>query len=169
MRATISAIIAALVSCVALVTACVTSSETLPLPGHIKVNMTSPASNVPAEIAAFSGKWVGQWTSTFAGNLYVEKISADGATEGVYAWEDKPNWNIRGGAVRFRGQISGRALRFASGRTSFEFQMLSDGRLEGFRYAGGDTGYSITMTKVEQAKQPATTNPLYDSRWFEND
>ena len=124
------------------------STETVPLPKNIEITLMPPASDVPPSIAAFAGKWNGVWGNTVPSNLYVEKISADGTAQVVYAWYDP--WVVRGGATRYAdGRISNGVLTIGNARVTFEYRMLKDGRLEGQRYVAGDTNFPIIMTKAK--------------------
>src|SRR5689334_13979543 len=65
-----------------------------PLPEDLMI--ASPALDVPAGIAAFSGAWGGDaWDGTIPNVLVVERVSADGAATVVYAQGDTPSWQIQ--------------------------------------------------------------------------
>lgn len=76
----------------------------VPLPANVRV--VPPASGVPPEIAAFSGKWIGVWEGLLDHVLIVEEVSSSAAAF-VYAWGTAPQWGIlRSGWVRVRGTVS---------------------------------------------------------------
>jgi hypothetical protein len=85
------------------VTACATGGANIPLPQTI--NIETPGSDVPPEIAVFSGKWEGWWPGGMDAVLIVEKITTTKA-EVIYAWDDAPSWRITKGFRRYTAVIS---------------------------------------------------------------
>ena len=74
------------------------------------VSITAPGSDVPPELAAFSGKWVGDWQGFLDSILVVEKISGRTASL-VYSWGVWPAWHIRQpGFSRVQGTIDGEGV-----------------------------------------------------------
>ena len=75
-----------------------------PLPEDLTI--ASPAPDVPADIAAFSGAWGGDaWDGTIPNVLVVERVSADGSATVVYAQGDTPSWQIQRAWYRLSGKI----------------------------------------------------------------
>ena len=62
-----------------------------PLPGDVTI--VPPAPDVPPAIAAFSGRWAGQWGHTLDHVLVVEKIDGRSVIF-IYSWGVAPAWNI---------------------------------------------------------------------------
>jgi cytosine/adenosine deaminase-related metal-dependent hydrolase len=74
-----------------------------PLPDD--VNVIDPAADVPRGVAAFSGKWAGQWGQTLDHVLVVEKIDGRNVTF-IYSWGVAPASNItRPGVERVTGTV----------------------------------------------------------------
>lgn len=61
----------------------IASPADIPLPGEIEI--TTPSSDVPPHIAAFSGRWEGTWEGDLDSILIVEKIGLEKAKI-IYAW-----------------------------------------------------------------------------------
>ena len=75
-----------------------------PLPEDLTI--ASPAPDVPADSAAFSGAWGGDaWDGTTPNVLVVERVSADGSATVVYAQGDTPSWQIQRAWYRLSGKI----------------------------------------------------------------
>lgn len=90
----------------------------VPLPADLRIS--SPAPQVPPEVAAFSGRWIGVWGgSTLDHALVVEQINPDLTGVAVYAWGTAPQWDIlRPGWIRVSGTFVRGELhlsRFATG------------------------------------------------------
>mgnify|MGYP001322088555 FL=1 len=76
-----------------------------PLPNDIKV--IQPSSNVPSDIAKFSGTWGnGMWAGKFCHTLIIENVIADGTADFVYSWGTYGAWNIFEGHSRGKGKIA---------------------------------------------------------------
>ncbi len=101
-----------------------------PLPPD--VNVQSPVSSVPKEIAAFSGKWVGRWDGRLDGTLVVENIEGRDAIM-VYSWGSVPEWNIVQGFVRVHGTFGEDNVLRASLSTGVKvsYTLTPDGTLNG--------------------------------------
>lgn len=81
----------------------------VPLPTDLRIVAPGPA--VPAELAAYSGRWVGAWDRVLDHVLVVEEITPPSAVF-VYAWGTAPQWDIlRPGWVRARGAFVGGELQ----------------------------------------------------------
>jgi len=85
----------------------------VPLPGDITV--TPPSSDVPAEYAAFSGKWVGVWDRVQDHVLVVETITGTEAkvvyAVGLAPWTPTPRYS------RMTGKLEGKVLKVVFGTT----------------------------------------------------
>jgi hypothetical protein len=98
----------------------------VPLPSDVAI--APPAPDLRADLAAFSGKWVGKWSGRLDAILIVEHIDTDKANV-IYAWGDAPQWGIEKGYKRFVASViatDGAALDFQSGSGSFHVQMNND-------------------------------------------
>jgi hypothetical protein len=73
-----------------------------PLPPDAAVQ--PPPSAVPRELAAFSGKWVGQWDGVLDAALVVEEIRQREAVA-IYSWGAAPQWRVEPGFQRVRSQF----------------------------------------------------------------
>jgi hypothetical protein len=127
-----------------------------PLPPPPTGEITAPARNVPAAIAAFSGTWVGKWTSGQEARLAVQTVARDGSVTGTYSWGDLAG-HARAGSTAVTGKIGAGTLTLepmAGGATaSFAMQ---DGTLAGAYVAGGQT---VTGTFTRLQPQPADLTP----------
>lgn len=127
-------------------TASAPSIPNLELPPGTEV--VKPGADVPADLAAWSGKWGGIWSGILPSDLVIERISAEGDVQGVYAYGYASQWNITPGSFRFRGKIKDGVLKFGRGRT-FEFEMTKDGKLSGQSWRGGVNDANIVMAKAQ--------------------
>ena len=122
-------------------------SRNVPLPKKIAIAPPSP--DLPKEIAAFSGRWEGNWE---AGNLpsilIVEKIDLKEA-QVINAW----GWAryFKADYDRCKAKVIGKEIQFTSMRCQFKFVMGEDLKtIQGVRECpGGGVGSSITMSKIE--------------------
>lgn len=64
----------------------------VPLPEDVKI--VKPRPDVPPEIAAFSGRWEGNWDRTLDVIIIVEEITNTEAKV-IHAWGDAPEWNVK--------------------------------------------------------------------------
>jgi hypothetical protein len=125
------------------------SFNTVPLPKDIKI--ISPASNLPPEIKAFSGKWGGKWfapgsAATLDSVLIVEKVE-EGKAIVYYCWGNCPEWRVTSGWIKHKTakfyQENGKMiLSFENGRYKF---FIQGQRLEGFL---DNPRGSITMKRL---------------------
>jgi len=74
----------------------------VPLPEEI--NIVVPGPDVPPEIAAFSGRWEGNWDRTLDAILVVTEINQREATV-IYAWGDAPEWNTKKGYRKYKAVV----------------------------------------------------------------
>lgn len=108
-----------------------------PLPPD--VNVLPPAVDVPKELAAYSGKWTGQWGQTLDHVLVVEKVEGRHAFI-IYSWGAAPSWGINRASfervkAEFRDDGSLRA-KFPNGAW-VTYKMSADGRSLDGEYALG--------------------------------
>jgi len=95
-RTIVCAIVAAVAACAAV---------EVPLPKEIAV--VQPATSVPKEQAAFSGKWVGRWDNVLDSVLVVEEVTPMAALV-VYAYGVAPERGIsRAGWTRVQAHFEG--------------------------------------------------------------
>ena len=79
----------------------------------VEYTMAAPEPDVPADMRAFSGVWVGGWeTNKLCSVLVVEAVEKDGAVKATYIWGTYPGWNIfKPGFLKWSGAISSGALK----------------------------------------------------------
>jgi hypothetical protein len=126
-----------------------TPEEGVPLQPPPTGEITAPAKNVPAAVAAFSGTWVGKWTSNQDARLAVQTVARDGAVTGTYSWGDLPGQS-RAGSSAIKGKIADGVLTldsFANGATA-SFAMQPDGMLAGTYVVNGQTSTG-TFSKLQ--------------------
>lgn len=108
------------------------ATKIVPLPNDIKI--ISPSPDLPREIAAFSGQWIGTWGGFLNSILVVEEITEKEAKI-VYAWEaykaPPPVLSAKAGYKRFVAKVilsAGPEIEFGSGGGSvkFRFEMQKD-------------------------------------------
>ena len=119
----------------------------VPLPDNLEI--VTPADDVNAELAVFSGKWVGVWRSGRNHILVVEKIRSDIATT-IYAYSGRNSRNpARGGWIRMlaRFVVGGLRLNFSSTR-SVVYRPLPDGTLSA-TYESEDDTQTIGLKRLE--------------------
>lgn len=103
------------------------SQAKIPLPEVIEI--VAPSSDIPKEIAAFSGRWEGNWEGELDAVLIVEEIDSEKAKV-IYAWGDSPRWRIDKDYSRIAAKvISGPPAKIEWGggeRPKFIFEMRKD-------------------------------------------
>ena len=128
---------------------CTPSSMAIPRPPE--VNLTPPATDLPPEIAAFSGTWEGLWNGVLPSRLVVESIDAESARV-VYAWADYSGQCLKGGWVRVRATVRPGGKLLWGSEQRFTFTMAEDRmHIEGEREepAGGREISTVMMQKVQ--------------------
>ena len=86
-------------------TACATmqgAGQGLPLPNDI--NIIAPSPDLPKDIAAFSGKWVGTWDFGLDQVWVIEKID-DKEAQILSAWGGHVRTGIKPGYARITGKV----------------------------------------------------------------
>ncbi len=110
-------------------------ADEAPLPANLRI--TAPDSSIPAEIARFSGKWVGIWDGKLSSALVVQKIyPADGngryKADIWYATGSYIPWYIRAGNREMDAEIKDGRLTVQFGRVFIQYRFGSDANaLEG--------------------------------------
>lgn len=69
------------------------------------INIIPPSSNLPKEIAVFSGKWAGTWEDGLSAIMVVEEIQ-DTWGQIVYAYGDLPLLGISAGHFRMKVEVT---------------------------------------------------------------
>jgi len=100
-----------------------------PLPADVK--LTSPGTNVPADLARFAGAWTGLWDGDVCSTLVIEEVFGNGVARVVYSRGTSEALNIRQPrSWRATGRIADGVLRFKLPtvvRPEFEYRYRSDG------------------------------------------
>ena len=124
----------------------------VPLPNDITI--VTPGSDVPKELAAFSGKWYGEWrgarTDTLMtdGILVVERVFPPYALI-VAATSPSPQWKIQGGWARQTADFSNGALKvyFPATGATVTYRLKEDGTISAVSEHPGGTWRS-TLTRL---------------------
>ncbi len=83
-----------------------------------------PSSDVPRNVADFSGAWIGTWDYGMCGAMIVESVKADGSASAIYInGEFGQDQSFKAGAVRFRARIVGKTLSDGGTQTRFDAVM----------------------------------------------
>jgi hypothetical protein len=99
--------------------------------GAPAANVQAPGADVPANHAAFSGRWVGFWDGNplWTTSLTIESVGPAGDVTGSYAY-------MSGNPARFAATIADDTITFGS-RYKFAFRLRPDGKIEGTRNDAG--------------------------------
>jgi hypothetical protein len=92
-----------------------------------------PAADVPADLSAFSGIWVGTWNYGMCAALVVESIQADGTATVIYVNGAHAPDGFKAGSFRFAAIIKGNRLSDGGTTASFEAMMGSPNELSAKR------------------------------------
>lgn len=119
-----------------------------PLPNDI--NIIPPSSDLPKEIGAFSGKWVGEWNNGISSILIIEEINEKEAKV-IYSVGDHPRWNIKAHYKRYTAKVSSTAkarIEFISAEgAAYIFEMKDPNNLEGVcTYQKGERNIKVVIT-----------------------
>ena len=127
-----------------------------PLPPPPTGEVTAPAKNVPAALAAFSGTWVGKWGESLDAHLAVQTVARDGAVTGTYSWGDMPG-QFKAGSAAVTGKIAAGALILDALPTGAmaSFTMQPDGALAGTYVLNGQTSTGTFRQAVASAAASA--------------
>jgi len=93
-----------LISLTILLTSQFCLSIDVPLPENIKI--IPPSSEVPKEIAAFSGTWEGNWEGKLDAKLIVEEINSNQAKIIYSRGDAAPGWNVKKGYERVSAKVT---------------------------------------------------------------
>jgi hypothetical protein len=124
---------------------------------EIEYKISDPAPDLPPNLRAFSGVWVGKWKSfpfthgaenPYCAGLIVERVDRDGTAQTIYFRGS--SWNTSMGIHRpskgaWTGKISGNVLNLPRdpkwvAREYVDFELKSPSQLEG-TFRGIQTGY----------------------------
>ena len=125
--------------------------KNVPLPREIEI--VPPPSDLPPEVAAFSGRWEGNWESGLESILIVEEIDREKAKV-IYAWGDSPRTRTVKGYSRHVAKVipgSRAKIEWGGGeRPKFTFEMGKDFKsIRGIREFR-DSYAKITMKRAER-------------------
>lgn len=96
----------------------------------IAYDVQPAAADIPENIRAFSGTWVGKWDYGLCGALIVESVKADGAASLIYVNGSYGGSNpIKAGSMRFAGRITGDTLSDGGLIANFKATMRGPDRL----------------------------------------
>jgi hypothetical protein len=122
-----------------------------PLPNDVKIIPPSP--DLPKEIAAFSGKWVGEWNIGLSSILIIEEINEKEAKV-IYSVGDYPRMGIQANYKRYTAKVLSRAkprIEFTTELSALIFEMKDQNNLEGVStHQRGERNlkFVITMKRV---------------------
>lgn len=119
-----------------------------PLPNDI--NIIPPSSDLPKEIGAFSGKWVGEWNTGISSILIIEEINEKEAKV-IYSVGDYPRGKIKGNYRRYTAKVLSTPkprIEFSSlTGWLFIFEMRDLNNLEGLSiYQRGEVDRKLLIT-----------------------
>ena len=125
--------------------------KSVPLPQEIEI--IPPPSDLPPEVAAFSGRWEGLWGGERESILIVAEIDSEKAKV-IYAWGDNPRMKPdKGYSKHVAKVIPGAPAKIEWGggeRPKFTFKMGKDFKsIRGIREFR-DSYVEITMKRVER-------------------
>jgi hypothetical protein len=127
MRVT-QAVSAALMLCVM---GCAANTASTVSAGVPAPNVQAPGPDVPANFAAFSGRWVGIWDNNprWTTSLTIESVSPTGDVICSYVFmSENPS--------KFAAKITDDTINFGN-RYKFTFRLRPDGKMEGTRNDSG--------------------------------
>jgi hypothetical protein len=101
-------------------------------------SVQAPGPDVPANFAAFSGRWVGIWDNNpqSTTSLTIESVSPTGDVTGSYVYMGNPSM--------FAVKITDGTINFGS-RYKFTFRLRPDGKMEGTRNDSGLLNTTVLM------------------------
>src|SRR5262245_59145139 len=128
-----------------------TGAQALPdlkLPAGMVPAMTPPARNVPAEFAAFFGKWGGYWRNLNPSNLIIESVSPSGDVRAIYLYAlaaEAANPQV----FKVRGKIENNILTWGDAQRGFGYEFtMTDGKLVGDYFVKGNQQGHVVMSKM---------------------
>jgi hypothetical protein len=123
----------------------------VPLPSDMTIVL--PDAGLGKELAAFSGKWAGNWSGRMDAMLIVEQIGTEKAKV-IYAWGDVPQWNFSKGYSRYLATVipAEKTLEFRTSVSTLRVEITGDlttVRVTRLAFADRASGTQIvTFTKV---------------------
>lgn len=91
---------------------------------QVAYTIQPPAYNVPPDVAAFSGTWVGKWDYGMCAAMIVESVQPSGLATVIYINGDYSlEKSFKAGSVRFQAMISDNKLSDGGRNTGFEAVM----------------------------------------------
>ena len=113
MQKTVTALTAALLIWGATADPAVAAACDTPLPDDVQI--MPPASDVPADLARFSGAWGdGKWGGQLCNTLVVEMVAADGVIDAIYSWGESRGWSAEPGFSRVSARVADGKFSFAA-------------------------------------------------------
>lgn len=95
-------------------------------------NIAPPAMDVPPEVRAFAGAWIGSWNNQLCSVLVVEVIERDGTARAKYVHGSNPDWYIpSAGMFPLPGKITGKIASFRSRDAVIEYRFSGPDELAG--------------------------------------
>jgi hypothetical protein len=120
----------------------------VPLPGNVLV--MKPAEDLPPDVKAFSGKWVGSWDGVLDHVLVVEEISSLDRVRTVYAFGTAETWSIwEPGFFRPIGKVTPGTLVINVRGATVTYSLHSPDELRGTHERQGRFN-RITMKRVKE-------------------
>ena len=99
-------------------------AETLTMCGQtVPYTVVPPAADVPANMRAFSGPWIGTWATGICNAVIIESIQPDGTVSILDVFG--PDSGKPAGSLRYAGKIVGNTLSSAGRTNSIEFTQTS--------------------------------------------
>lgn len=138
---------------------CALGSAEVPLPPDTRI--AAPAEGVAKGLAAFAGRWDGNWGGSLESIVVVEEIDVHRAKL-IYAWGDAPARGIVGGYARIEGTVvpeQGPEITFAM-PAKMAMRMNEDLASFEITRVSGNQVLNATFRKIASAQQqPTTTAP----------
>jgi hypothetical protein len=94
----------------------------------VPYTVVPPPANVPPNMRAFSGPWVGAWPSGICNAVVIESVQPDGTVSILDVFG--PDSGKPGGNLRYAGKIVGNTLTSAGRTNSIEFTQTSPTQLQ---------------------------------------
>ena len=117
------------------------------LPDDLKI--VTPDTDIPEDVARFSGKWLGKSGGILDHLLVVENIHDSQNIDAIYAWGTAPQWNIyKPGWQRFRGKIENKKLVLTDGNVTITYEFISDKELDA-TYQKPGVYSTVKLTKLK--------------------
>jgi hypothetical protein len=123
-----------------------------PLPEDVRI--VAPGTDVPLDLARFSGAWGdGKWGGQLCNTLIVEMVAADGVIEAIYSWGEYREWDTAPGFSRISASVIDGKLAFAAPHGGTVIYWLS-GRYVRGAYERGTLDVRITLVEKDLNRSP---------------